>query len=132
PTGENTGYFAVARYLADGALDTTFGNGGMMTAIGSSHSDENINNVSLGMDSDGNILLGSSGAKFDLARLTGDPAVPDAPVLFIGNQATIAPTSGTTSMVFDVLLAQSSAQQILVAYTTFDGTAHAGTNYTAV
>jgi uncharacterized delta-60 repeat protein len=58
--------FALARYNADGTLDTTFGSGGLVTTD-FDNNDEFAQ--ALGIQSDGKIILGgTSNADFALAR----------------------------------------------------------------
>ena len=60
--------FALARYLSDGSLDTTFGNGGKVTTDIGSSSDDSGQSVAL--QSDGKIVVAGSsynGANYDFA-----------------------------------------------------------------
>ncbi len=130
-TGQLGTYFGVARYLADGTLDPTFGTAGLATTAGAAQNDESAFEVSMALDPSSNIVLGSSDANFNLARLTGDPAVPSVPSLFSADESVEASTTSTVSLVFTVQLSGANTQRVLVSYSTEDSTALAGTDYAA-
>ncbi len=129
--GQSGTYFALARYLADGALDPTFGTAGLATTVGAAQNDKRAFDVSLALDPSGNIVLASSGANFNVARFTGDPSVPAVPSLFSADQSVQVLSSGAVPLVFSVQLSAASNQQVTVDYSTADGTAVAGTDYSA-
>ncbi len=84
-TGGGAGtYFALARYLADGTLDSTFGTAGQATTVGTAQNDDKAFDATLALDPSGNIVLASSGTNFNVARFTGDPATPAVPAPRIG------------------------------------------------
>ncbi len=110
-SGQSGTYFALARYLADGTLDGTFGTAGLATTVGAAQNDEASFNGTLALDPAGNIVLASSGANFNLARFTGDPATPATPSLYAADQSVTAPTSGTVPLVFTVQLSAARRKQ---------------------
>ncbi len=128
-TAQSGTFFAAARYLADGVLDSTFGTAGLTSTIGAAQNDESSFDVSMGLDPSGNIVLASTGANFNLARFTGDPAVPAGTSLFSTDQSAQATSGSSVPLVFTVQLSAVSAQQVTVAYATADGTAVANTDY---
>jgi hypothetical protein len=83
-----------------------------------------------------NLLFGDNSAvpadeiNFTPASIT-ITANTSTPTISIGNVTQAAPTSGTAPFVFSVTLSAPSSSQVLVNYATADGTAKAGTDYTA-
>jgi Domain of unknown function (DUF5122) beta-propeller len=63
--------FALARYVGDGKLDSTFGNGGRVTTSFGSTADALITSIVL--QSDGKIVAagGNGGTKLEVARYLG-------------------------------------------------------------
>jgi hypothetical protein len=83
-----------------------------------------------------------TGSNFAGTVLTDDPDIAGAnnptvtpvltaPNIFINNASVAEPTSGTAPMVFTVTLQYAYGSPVSVNYTTVDGTATAGTDYTA-
>jgi len=85
--GQSSGAFAVARYNADGLLDTSFsGDGRVTTALGAGYG--------MALQSDGKIVVaGDSASSFAAVRYLGDAPAPEITVL--GNGISI-PDGDTT------------------------------------
>lgn len=77
----------------------------------------------------GNAILGDSQG---LGTIVNDDAAAALPTLSIGNITLNEGNTGTSNAVFTVSLSAASAQQVNVSYATADGTATAGTDYTAL
>lgn len=65
------------------------------------------------------------------ATIRNDDQPPVLPTLSIGNATITEGNSGTVNMTFTVTLSQASASAVTVQYATADGTAIAGSDYTA-
>ncbi len=89
--------FAVARFLANGALDTTFGSGGKVTTDFNSTWDL-CHDVAI--QADGNIVLaGGAGPDFAFARYVGEAVELAAPRISIrGPTGTALATNGTVDL----------------------------------
>jgi uncharacterized delta-60 repeat protein len=124
-------FFAVARYLGDGTLDTTFGTGGMTSTATSNQTDNSVLDTEMALDPSGNIVLASTGSNYYLARFTGDPSVPAAPSLSAAFASAEASATGSVPLVFTVTLSAASSQTVTVAYATADSSAVAALDYTA-
>jgi hypothetical protein len=74
------------------------------------------------------ISLDGSGNEADSANATFTTGTPS---LSINDVSVTEPASGTTAAVFTVTLTPPSSQTVTVLYATADGTARAGSNYTA-
>jgi hypothetical protein len=74
------------------------------------------------------VSLDGSGNEADSANAT---FTTGAPSLSIADVSVSEPASGTATAVFTVTLSASSSQTVTVLYATADGTARAGSNYTA-
>ena len=130
--GQSGTYFALAEYLADGTLNPAFGTAGLATTVGAAQNDESSFDVSMALDPvSNNIVLASTGANFNVARFTGIPFLTSTTVLFSSDQSVQASSTGPVPLIFRVQLGPTSTQQVTVAYSTADGTALAGTDYTA-
>ena len=67
------------------------------------------------------------------ATITNDDvATPDLPTVAIGNTAVVEGNNGTTNAVFTVNLSAASTAPVSVTYGTADGSAIAGSDYTAI
>ena len=76
----------------------------------------------------------SNAAGATLARATADGVIvnDDGPTISVTDASVVEGTgAGTTNLVFTVITSQTSISPITVTYTTADGTATAGTDYTA-
>ena len=80
-------------------------------------------------------LSGASGATISRARATGtirnDDTAPVLPTLSIADASKAEGASGTSNMAFTVTLSKASTTSITVGYATANGTATAGSDYTA-
>ena len=77
-------------------------------------------------------LTGANGATITQAVGTGTINPAPVPSISINNVVAVEPPSGTANATFTVSLTSSSAATVLVNYSTQDGTARAGTDYTPV
>ena len=94
-----------------------------------------------GISSPVDIAVGNDGSLYYLARGNGTvyrvqntpttPPPPPLPTLSISDVTLAEGNTGTTNATFTVTLSASSAQQVTVAYATANGTATAGSDYTA-
>ncbi len=116
----------IARLNADGSLDSFYPTGGAGGA----------NNLvrAVALQTDGKVLIGGdftlvgSVSRSRLARLQGDPIVPN---VSIGNVSLNEGDSGTTSFNFTIGLSAATTQTVTVNYATTDGTASAPSDYQA-
>ena len=80
-------------------------------------------------------LSSATGATIATAQATGtitnDDQPPPLPTLSIGSATVSEGNSGTVNLTFTVTLSQASASAVTVNYATADGTATAGSDYTA-
>ena len=114
----------IARLNADGSLDSFYPTGGAGGA----------NNLvrAVALQTDGKVLIGGdftlvgSVSRSHLARLQGDPVVPN---LSINNVSLNEGNSGTTAFNFTVSLSTATTQLVTVNYVTNDGTANAPSDY---
>ena len=105
--------------------------------IGNSSSLKNFydNNVIAGTNANGNPAFTLQTTDFNgfktaiNEKLTAELTPP--PQVLIGDVSLLEGNSGTTDFVFDVTLSKTNDQPITVDYTTADGTAIAGKDYTA-
>ena len=77
-------------------------------------------------------LSNPSGASISTTAGTATATIRDLPALSIANASISEGDSDTSNMEFTVTLSEASRQQVTVSYATSDGTATAGTDYTAV
>lgn len=80
------------------------------------------------------VLSGASGATLGRAQGTGtvrDDDVPPLPALTVSDVTVTEGSSGTVAATFTVRLSAASSGPVTVAYATADGTAVAGSDYTA-
>ena len=126
-------FFALARYLGRRARSIRRVRHGRSDddLLGATQNDESNFDVAMGLDPGGNIVLASSGANFNVARFSGDPAVPATPSLLSADRLLQVSSSSTLPLVFTVQLSAVSAQQVTVTYSTANDTAVAGADYTA-
>ncbi|MBP3957086.1 autotransporter-associated beta strand repeat-containing protein [Gemmata sp. G18] len=124
--------------LAGATLAPTFGftpTGGDTFIIIANDMSDVVSGTFVGLSEGGTFLLGST--TFRISYIGGDgndvtlTAVPQ-PALSISSASTAEGNSGTTALTFTVTLSAPSLQTVTVAYTTADGTATAGTDYTPV
>ena len=124
--------------LAGATLAPTFGftpTGGDTFIIIANDMSDVVSGTFVGLSEGGTFLLG--GTTFRISYIGGDgndvtlTAVPQ-PALSISSASTAEGNSGTTALTFTVTLSAPSLQTVTVAYTTADGTATAGTDYTPV
>lgn len=122
--------FASCRFNTDGTIDVTYGTSGDMVAdLGGSDGAFQVR-----LDPDGTIYLvghskGDSGNFLAVIRELNDAAAPK-PVLLIGD-ASASNITSPGNLTFTVGLSSFSRAPVTVHYATADGTAHAGTQYTA-
>jgi len=77
-------------------------------------------------------LSGATGASIARATAVGTILNDDGPTISVTDSATFEGTGpGTSNLVFTVITSQTSASPITVTYSTTDGTATAGLDYTA-
>ncbi len=77
-------------------------------------------------------LTSPTNATLSDSQGTGTILNNDGPVLSIGNATVTEGNTGTTSAVFTVSLSTASSQTVTVRYATANGTATAGSDYTAI
>ncbi len=77
-------------------------------------------------------LTSPTNATLSDSQGTGTILNNDGPVLSIGNATVTEGNTGTTNAVFTVSLSTASSQTVTVRYATANGTATAGSDYTAV
>ncbi|MDY3563725.1 autotransporter-associated beta strand repeat-containing protein [Gemmata sp. JC673] len=123
--------------LAGATLATTLGftpAGGDTFVLISNDSSDAVIGTFAGLSEGGTFLLG--GTTFRISYAGGDgndvtlTAVP-LPALSVTGASVAEGNSGTTALTFTVTLSAPSLQTVTVAYATADGTATAGTDYTA-
>ncbi|AWM39736.1 Extracellular serine protease precursor [Gemmata obscuriglobus] len=123
--------------LTGATLATTLGftpAGGDTFVLISNDSSDAVVGTFAGLSEGGTFLLG--GTTFRISYAGGDgndvtlTAVP-LPVLSVTGASVAEGNSGTTALTFTVTLSAPSLQTVTVAYATADGTATAGTDYTA-
>jgi uncharacterized delta-60 repeat protein len=127
--------FALARYSTAGALDTTFSTDGKVTTDFAGDAEVGWGDFarSVAIQSDGKIVAAgtaeiATGRDFALARYDGDAVTP---AISIDDVIVTEGNSGTTNATFTVTLSQASTQTVSVQATTADGSATAGSDYTA-
>jgi uncharacterized delta-60 repeat protein len=111
--------FSLARYNANGGLDTSFnGNGKVLTDIGAATNDESLG---VAIQPDGKIVAGgttsTNGGDFAVVRYEGDPAVS------IGDASVVEGDFGTVKATFSVTLSGAGTTAATVAFATASGTA---------
>jgi uncharacterized delta-60 repeat protein len=114
--GSSASAFALARYLPNGALDTTFGTGGTVTTpIGNASS---VQAVGVAVQSDGKIVAGGAAdAAFAAARYNADGS-PD-PTFGSGGSATTS--FGGTFDTAEAMALQSDGKIVLVGFSDVNG-----------
>jgi uncharacterized delta-60 repeat protein len=118
--------FVLARYKPDGNLDPSFGSDGkVLTDFGGS--EDHGNDVAI--QPDGKIVVGgSTGASdFALARY-----IATSPQISINDATRLEGNAGLTAFTFTVSVSAPSSQTITVSRRTVDGSAAAGSDYTAL
>ena len=98
--GSSTGDLALARYNLDGALDQSFGAGGLQTTNLLGNSDDNDTARAVGIQQDGGIVVAGNTqrgltqvADFAVARYYAAPALPDFTIGF--NSSTVSAQAGS-------------------------------------
>lgn len=126
--------FVALRFSADGALDTSFGNGGQAAVDLTGYFDQAS---AVALQSDGRILLAGfsgntssqgGGSDFGVARLSADSDQT-------GRIATLfapTPVAQGSPALFTLTLDQPATTPLTFTYSTVDGTALAGTDFTGV
>ena len=127
--------FALARYNTDGSVDTSFGNSGKITTAVGAGAD-----IAWGIaiQTDGKIVAAgqSSGGwndDFAVVRYNGGSSstLPATPALTVGDTTVTEGDSGSVTANFTVTLSAASTSTVSVPYSTSNGTATAGSDYTA-
>lgn len=128
------GAFAVARYLANGSLDTTFGVGGKVTTSFAPDS-LYLQGNDLALDSNGNIVIAGTNyyGSFDVAVARYQTGTSPNPKLSISDASVAEGNSSTTTLSFTVTLSEAASSGFTVAYSTQNGTATTANNdYVAI
>ena len=135
-TGPVTVNYATVDGTAKAGSDFTAASGSVTFAVG-----ETSKVVAVAVNADALVegsegfqlaLSGASGA--NLAQGTGTGTILDgtpAPTISVGNVTLTEPVSGTANASFTVTLSKAAAIPVTVEYSTADGTALAGSDYTA-
>ncbi len=76
-------------------------------------------------------LVGAAGCAWGIAGCSDDPADPVVPTIDISDASIAEGDSGSTLLSFQVTLSEATTEMVSVSYATVDGTATAGSDYTA-
>ncbi len=135
-TGAVTVNYTTVDGTAHAGSDFTAASGSVTFAAGETSKVVNVavaaDNLVEGTEGFQLLLSGASGAT--LAQATGQGSILDgtpAPTFSVGDVTVSEPVSGTANATFTVTMSKAAAVPVTVGYATADGTALAGSDYTA-
>ena len=120
-------------WMGPGAFDVTEQAGSTQIAIVGNNQTYTLNNVTLGQLAMGNIIAQDPGAQTkwqNLIAAAGQTAMTQ-PTVSIANAAVTEGNSGASNLTFTVALSKAFDKAVTVNYTTANGTATAGQDFTA-